>query len=97
MEKQREDIEYLFKTFSDPATNKITHESLSRSLKHLSIRESPEKVSLLLAFGHEQSFLQLILSEQTTGQPMSAFVNKSGIGFDEFMRTFIRSTFLSNK
>lgn len=91
------DIEYLFKTFSDPQTNQITPESLSRALKHLSIRESPDKMALLLAFAHEQSFLQLVVNEQTTGQTMSMVADKSGVGFEEFKRTFIRSTFLTNK
>lgn len=92
-----DDIEYLFKTFSDPQTKQITHDSLCLSLKHLSIRESPEKTALLLAFAHEQPFLQLVVNEQTTGQPMSLGADRSGVAFDEFKRTFIRSTFLANK
>lgn len=92
-----DDIEYLFKTFSDPQTKQITPDSLSRVLKHLSIRESADKMALLLAFAHEQPFLELILNEQTTGQPMSMSADRSGVGFDEFKRTFIRSTFLTNK
>lgn len=66
-------------------------------MKHLSIRESADKIALLIAFGHEQSFLQLILNEQTTGQSISTFANKSGLTFGEFKRLFVRSAFLANK
>ena len=97
MEKQQTDIEYLFETFKDPESDMITHESLARALKHLSIRESADKIALLMAFAHEQSFLQLILNEQTSGKSMGMLADRSGINYEEFKRTFIRSTFLTNK
>jgi hypothetical protein len=67
------------------------------ALKHLNIRESSDKQALLIAFAHEQSFLQLILQEQTSENPISAGANRDEISFDEFKRTYIRSTFISNQ
>ena len=96
VEKQEDDMVYLFKTFSDPKTKLITQESLSLALKHLNIRESSEKMALLIAFAHEQPFLKLILSEQSSGKAMSSFIDVSGVNYEEFRRTFIRCTFLAN-
>ena len=87
----------MFKTFSDAESGLITQDSLAHALKHLSIRESADKIALLMAFSHEQPFLQLVLNEQTTGKPMSVLADRSGVNFEEFKRTFIRSTFLTNK
>jgi hypothetical protein len=87
----------LFKTFSDTETGLITKESLARALKYLSIRESADKIALLMAFSHEQSFLQLVLSEQTTGKPMAVLADQSGVSFAEFKRTYIRSSLFINK
>lgn len=93
--EQHGDMDYVFATLCDQESQLITCDSLARGLRHLSLRESADKMGLLLAFAHEQSFLRLILNEQMHGRPAADFACKEGVDFAKFKRTFIRSTFLA--
>lgn len=97
MKDQEDDIQYLFSTFSNPDTGTITQSSLATALRHLNIRESSEKLSLLFAFAHQQSFLNLVLNEQMHGQSAGSFADTRPITFSDFKSTFIRANFLANQ
>ncbi len=87
----------MFKTFSSAESGTITLSSLATALKHLNVRESAEKIGLLLAFANEQSFPKLVLNEQMHGESAASFSDTRPITLNEFKRTFIRSNFLANQ
>lgn len=96
MKDQEADINYLFKTFATSGAE-ITQSSLSTALRHLNVRESGEKLALLFAFAHEQSFLKLVLNEQVHGESAGSFADVRPITLEEFKRTFIRANYLANQ
>jgi len=93
--EQEDDIKYLFRVFADPKTTLITKDSLIQSLKHLSIRESEDKVMWLMAFANEESFSDLVLNEKVHSLSAVSSIKSKVINFEAFKRTFLRSSFLS--
>jgi hypothetical protein len=79
----------------EPGSRVITGDSLARAIRHLSLRESEEKIALLLAFANDESFLELLLREKMHGDPPHIQVKSRGIDMAAFRRTFVRSSFLA--